>query len=254
MKKFLTLSISFFLLIQSVLFIVPITKIVYADQISDSIENISCGTYNNTCCGKQVDIDLKIPNLHMPFPFNLVNGAVSGIFNPIIRPVLNGFWGAIDQVIFRTILDWDIRADKPYCITGDPQTVGNQCLCVDERTKGLTRLCFPITNYGEKQSCLKCMEGGYGTWTGIGCLNTNLSALIREKIGGTFVGIGGAMALLCIMYAAFVLQTSRGNPERIKKAKEMLRACITGLLLIIFSVLILKIVGVDILRIPGFGN
>ena len=58
---------------------------------------------------------------------------------------------------------------------------------------------------------------------------------------------------MCIIYSAYLIQFSRGNPERIKKAREYLTSCIMGLLLIIFSIFILRLIGVDILRIPGFG-
>jgi hypothetical protein len=65
------------------------------------------------------------------------------------------------------------------------------------------------------------------------------------------VGLAGIAAFLCIIYAAFILQTSRGNPERIKKAREYLTNCIIGLLIIIFAVFVLRLIGVDILQIAG---
>ena len=40
--------------------------------------------------------------------------------------------------------------------------------------------------------------------------------------------------------------------EKIKKAQDLLTSCIMGLMLIIFAVFILRLVGVNILRIPGF--
>jgi hypothetical protein len=46
--------------------------------------------------------------------------------------------------------------------------------------------------------------------------------------------------------------TSAGNPEKLKEVRESFVAIITGVLLIIFSLTILKIVGADVLGLPGF--
>ena len=46
---------------------------------------------------------------------------------------------------------------------------------------------------------------------------------------------------------------SQGNPEQVKGAREQLTAAIIGLLFIIFSLVILQVIGFNILRIPGFG-
>jgi hypothetical protein len=58
--------------------------------------------------------------------------------------------------------------------------------------------------------------------------------------------------MLGIIFSAFQIQISQGNPEKIKKAREMLTSFVIGLLVIIFSVFILRLIGVDLLRIPGF--
>jgi hypothetical protein len=79
-----------------------------------------------------------------------------------------------------------------------------------------------------------------------------LAGFISVTLLGWGVGLAGLIALACIIYSTFVLQTSGGNPERIKKAREYLTSCIVGLLLIIFSVFILNVIGVNILQIPGF--
>lgn len=254
MKKFLTSLVLFAFLFQALSLIAPITRSVSADELSDVVDTVSCGSYTGVCCMRKANktIDAKFPDLDLPFPFGVLNSVIGGVFNITARPILNAAFKGMNALIFDTLLDSAIKEDKPYCYEGDPQTINGKCVCADKHVQNLNQLCAAIKNNTEQRQCLRCVKGATGIWTGIGCLNTDLGALVREKITGTFVGIGGAMALLCIMYAAFVLQTSRGNPERIKKAKEMLRACITGLLLIIFSVLILKVIGVDILRIPGF--
>ena len=67
------------------------------------------------------------------------------------------------------------------------------------------------------------------------------------------VGIGGGIAFLLIIYAGFMIMTSAGNPERLKAGQELLTSAISGLILLIFSVVILKIIGVDILGLCKFG-
>ena len=67
------------------------------------------------------------------------------------------------------------------------------------------------------------------------------------------VGIGGGIAFLLIIYAGFMIITSAGNPERLKAGQELLTSAISGLILLIFSVVILKIIGVDILGLCKFG-
>lgn len=90
--------------------------------------------------------------------------------------------------------------------------------------------------------------------TAIGCIpiqNTNefIAFILRWAIG-----IGGGIAFLLIIYAAFMIMSSRGNPERLKAGQELLNSAIAGLILLIFSVFVLKVIGVDILKLPGFGQ
>ena len=68
------------------------------------------------------------------------------------------------------------------------------------------------------------------------------------------MGIGGLIAFLLIVFGGFQIILSGGNPERVKAGKEMITSAIAGLVLIIFAVFILKLIGVDILKIPGFGG
>ena len=147
------------------------------------------------------------------------------------------------------------------CVNGSPSTPGDtnndSCICISQPTKAPLSALEPICNRinpktGEQGSCKACSNGG-GVWTSLGCFSGNVSEFISQKILGTGVGIAGGISMLCIMFAAFQMQTSSGNAEKVKKAQELLTNCITGLMIIIFSILILKIIGVDILKIPNFG-
>ncbi len=96
-------------------------------------------------------------------------------------------------------------------------------------------------------------EGQGGVKTAIGCFPTNPAGVIKAgvKIG---VSAGGGIALLMMVFAAFRMITSAGNPETIKKGQEQFTSAVIGLLFIIFSVLLLEIIGVDILNLPGFNR
>ncbi|MEK7182618.1 MAG: hypothetical protein AAB694_00460, partial [Patescibacteria group bacterium] len=71
---------------------------------------------------------------------------------------------------------------------------------------------------------------------------------------GWAIGIGGGVAFLLILWSGFQIMTSAGNPERLKAGREQLTAAIGGLLFLIFSMFLLRLIGVDILQLPGFGE
>ncbi len=67
------------------------------------------------------------------------------------------------------------------------------------------------------------------------------------------VGIGGGIAFLLILYGGFMIMTSSGNPERLKAGQELLTSAIGGIILLIFSVFLLKVIGIDILGLGSYG-
>lgn len=107
---------------------------------------------------------------------------------------------------------------------------------------------------------IRCGPGDEGISTAIGCINM-FGDGATDYTGNSFlqiilrwaIGIGGGIALLLILYAGFMIMTASGNPERIKAGQEMLTSAIAGLILLIFSIYILKVVGVDILGLCKFG-
>ena len=143
-------------------------------------------------------------------------------------------------------------------------TIGSDnCYCKANASPALAALKPFCDNIGgsEKSRCYQCIGynpgkpselGEGGVWTAIGCIRTSASQFVTETVMGLGISLAGVIAFLCIIYSAFMLQTSGGNPERIKKSQEMLTSCIMGLMLIIFSVFILRLIGVNIIRIPGF--
>ncbi len=108
---------------------------------------------------------------------------------------------------------------------------------------------------GEFDKCVQCMIpsvfGISGVWTSFGCLQTDPGSFISKTVIPIGISLGAAAAFLTILYSAYLIQTSQGNAEKLKKARAYLNASLVGLMLIIFAALILQIVGIQILRIPG---
>jgi len=105
---------------------------------------------------------------------------------------------------------------------------------------------------GFRSACWDCLNQKGKIWTAIGCVPTDLGAFLSEYVFKYGIGFAGGIAFLYFIYGAFIFMTSGGTPERIGMAKEIIMSSLLGLFLIIFSVFLLKIIGVDILRLPGF--
>jgi hypothetical protein len=112
------------------------------------------------------------------------------------------------------------------------------------------RCCVPLASRGGNALCFDYASID----TAIGCIpvaNTDafIGFLLRWGIG-----IAGGIAFLLILFAGFQITTSGGDPKKLQAGKELLTSAIAGLLLLIFSVFILRLVGVDILGLPEFGR
>jgi len=99
------------------------------------------------------------------------------------------------------------------------------------------------------QDCQQCFDEGKA-WTALGCIPTDPTELIKW-VFPYLLGFGGLAAFLLIVFAGIQIMTSSGNPEKLKAGKELITSAITGLIFIILSLFLLRVIGVDILRIPG---
>lgn len=105
----------------------------------------------------------------------------------------------------------------------------------------------------QQDKCTQCVNDHLGIWTAIGCIPATQSGLF-EKIFTLGLSIAGGIAFLLILFGGFQILASAGNPEQLNAGRELVSSAVAGLLLIIFSVFLLRLVGYDILRIPGFGG
>lgn len=70
-----------------------------------------------------------------------------------------------------------------------------------------------------------------------------------EKFLRIAIGIGGGIAFILMVFGAIRVLTSSGDQQRLSGGRDMIVAAIAGILFIIFSVLILRFVGIQILGI-----
>ena len=82
--------------------------------------------------------------------------------------------------------------------------------------------------------------------TALGCIPTHPLLLIGQ-FRNILVGVGGGIAFLLLIIGAFFVLTSQGDPERVKRGKEIFVGALVGLLIMIFSIFILQLTFTDIL-------
>lgn len=75
-----------------------------------------------------------------------------------------------------------------------------------------------------------------------------------QSIFAILLSVSGGIAILLIIRSGYQMMTASGDPEKLKNAKEILSSAIIGLLFLIFSLIILEIIGVDLLHIPGLSH
>lgn len=98
-------------------------------------------------------------------------------------------------------------------------------------------------------------------YTMIGCINTGVGftdqsgqANVVQVILSILFSIAGGIALLYLLYAAFLILTSQSDPERLNYGKRLAGGAVAGLIFCLFAVFLVNLIGSGILRIPGFGE
>lgn len=93
--------------------------------------------------------------------------------------------------------------------------------------------------------------GGKSINTALGCIPFEQDAFIPAFLK-FIMGIAGIIALVIMIIGSVTVMTGGGNPEQVKKGKELFTGAVIGILFIIFSVVILRIIAGDIIGLPGF--
>lgn len=105
----------------------------------------------------------------------------------------------------------------------------------------------------DKVQCNNCFDSE-GIWTAIGCIPFKNTVTMVRALLTVGLGVGGGVVVLMILAGSFILSTSQGDPKRVDEAKGMITSAVMGLVFVIFSITILRFIGVRILQIPGFGQ
>lgn len=93
----------------------------------------------------------------------------------------------------------------------------------------------------------------YGVSTAIGCLSVANTSKFAASILEFALGVGGGIAFLLMIVGVFQITTSSGSPEKLKAGQELITSALIGLLMMVFSVFLLKLIGVDILGLDSVG-
>lgn len=89
--------------------------------------------------------------------------------------------------------------------------------------------------------------------TALGKIPTELKEF-SSTILSIATGLAGGIAFILMVIGAIRVLMSQGDPQKLAGGREMLVAALAGLLFLIFSVLILRFIGINLLGgIPGIG-
>lgn len=103
----------------------------------------------------------------------------------------------------------------------------------------------------DAQMCLDCFAKR-GAWTALGCIKTDVGPFVRDLFR-IILGVAGGIAFLLLLGGGFKIMVSRGDAEQLADGQQTITAAVFGLIFVFLAVFILKIIGVDILGLPGFG-
>jgi len=92
--------------------------------------------------------------------------------------------------------------------------------------------------------------GSVGVNTALGCVPVEMDKFIAWLLPSLF-GIGGGIAFLLMIYGFILMASSNGDPKAVQGAKETVTSAIIGLLICIFAIFLLRLITIDILKIPG---
>ncbi len=86
--------------------------------------------------------------------------------------------------------------------------------------------------------------------TAVGCIPIEMGEFIPWLLNW-FFGVAGGISFLLMVYGFILVATSGGDEKKIQGAKETITSAVVGLLVCIFAIFILRLISINILKIPG---
>jgi len=150
---------------------------------------------------------------------------------------------------FSTTVDVPCTPALPYRCTITDNTNTNKSTCCANAQSCTTLKSAQAKSGNVTYPTGTCGEGAIDT--ALGCIPYETEGFTKSLL--TFLaGTAGAIALVVMLIATIQIMTGGDNAEQVKKGKELFTGAVTGLLFIIFSVTLLRIVAGDIIKLPGF--
>ncbi|OGC97652.1 hypothetical protein A2634_02945 [Candidatus Amesbacteria bacterium RIFCSPHIGHO2_01_FULL_48_32] len=145
----------------------------------------------------------------------------------------------------------------PGCQIALPPSGFKDCtgstLCCDTQQKTDYHCTLPIF-------CFTAIGNRPGIKTPIGCLpyagdlaGADAGKIIVTTLVGWSVNLTGGLAILSLIYGAFLVATARGDLKRVSAGREVISAALAGLILISLAVVFLNFLGIKVLNLGSLG-
>ncbi|MDP1743809.1 MAG: pilin [Candidatus Amesbacteria bacterium] len=142
--------------------------------------------------------------------------------------------------------------------TGDPPTIPAATTGTykqpdaDPQNKNACSYLMSIPDPDSFEKCDDCMKEGH-VWTSLGCIKAADPYAFVGQIITWAVVLGAGLATAIIGFQGLQIVMSGDDPKKVKASQEAITAAISGLLLIVFSIMLMNILGIKVLNITNLG-
>ena len=209
----------------------------------------ACGNLGERCCG-------TIPPLYCEKESMSVPSDEYDTISCICQPLPEPSPGVGQNCGLKGMGCCKTPGGTEYCLEGQGLPTYDLAFCTCGKGGIIDLDTYEVCQGNEE--CKKCFktkkDGGIyengGAWTALGCIPTEPMDLVKWLFP-YLLGFGGLAAFGLIVFSGFQLMTSSGDPQKIQGAKETITSAVTGLIFIILSLFLLRLIGVNILGLPG---